>query len=1755
MKKIFSILILAVATILSASATQVVKVVYSGNYQSITFRTNNVSATRIYYARSTNASPSFNYNVTPTNSGNYSTFSISSTTQKTIQIQLDDAVTFFEISANQTNATSVTLSSATNLASVCLKGCTSLTTLTLGTMSALTDIDVSNTSAAVANAITAANCPNLENLNVANCGLTSLGYTGTGLYSLDITGNSITTLNVSSYSKLDMLRCESNTMTSLTLPSSVTTVSAQSNNLTGVTGYGEPLAILDVASNNISSLTVSDAVNLTDLDISSNHLTFRSFPSATYKPARMRYTGNDGKYDLSGQMRAAFGSYSYPLVSMLPNYAARNETTYTLDMTDCRLDGNGEQNVVPVINSYNGTTDTPLALSSSDVDGNDYAKSNDGNYYGFMKQQSRVRFSFTDATYPGLTLYSNEFTVPNGVKGTLQIVDEDGTELYTINNAVFSDAIDGLPADARRDYTQYTYPETPATAGQTWRITAGPSADAPFAWANIYEEAVWYYLGLKDKYVTAGEQLYELGGAPAYNGHKLKDTYDTSDNNYQWAFVGNQYTGFKIYNKGRGSGQTLQDYSGYWAPTTDGLFPVMKSGESLTWIVRTNSSGTGFSLENKSGGTDNVNGGVSAPCFLNDYEGRGAMNYWITSVYDAQNDAGSLFNVIKASEPEIADIKIIYGDNDETTYGSWDSGSKVTWTSNDASGMAGMTLTKSAGSFGNYNSITGYKDLYYYLGSGTATLTLTAPEGYVITGYSAKLRQGQNKAASYTVTTADGQSFSPAFALAINNCTDMTVSGLSTNSTDITISNTDNSCVLDFLNFVVSVSLAPPSDVKICYGENLNTYYGSWSGSTWTSNDDSGMAGLTLAKSGGSFYNYSNVTGYKDMSYYTGGTETLTLTAPTGYVITGYSAKLRQANGSESSYTLTTAGGETFTPPVATAIGGYMDMVVSDVNTNSTTLTIANSNASNVMGFVNFVVQLAREGREEISIYWNVRDSEGNTKLTVTKKYPSNSTIDAYPDELTAYNNRFVSYPTLTPFTAVTQRRNVTYTWTGPFQISTTGDEHHYNLKMRNARYLSSDTNSDGVLSMPDTAPATTDDGYRWMFFGDPFNGFTIRCYAKGSQELAAANGTDTNGTSWPTFASEGQGTKWIVTSATRSGYTEPFSISPANTSGVYWNQYSYWIGGTLSYGLKYWTQDGTGDAGACIEAVELPDPSAVYITWNILDAAGVIRTTIVEAYSKDATVSEYPASMTAYEDRFVEYPTLTSFTADRSKSVDVTYSWTGPFQLTTDTDNPHLYFFKSARYRYYAYAPNSSTGQAKQASMTKNAVTPRSRWFFTGDPFNGIEIRPYVYPETGLINNTLSTTPTKYIPKANPGITTDYWNTALPSAAISFLIPGTSNCLSEELGTWSAASVGTDKGLNFVVEDGSDLSMLVGTGYYRVRCMGDGLTSKYWKLDEQGGEMKLWNDGDSTDMSSVFRVEEQINSSNNMPTYNIAGFYNGEAWYLDNTRTSYSQQFTATQTPENYMPAEIIYNSKSGETPFFAIKLSNQESYSGYSYANTNGNTTQVVTYNYTSGTADGSAWTFESVELPSRAVENTYYTTAYLPFDYTLPEGVTAYTITISGTGAAVPHELTGGVPAGTGVLLVGDGISDMPIEYKGYSLTSDDESNVSGNALRGTYEAIATPANTYVFSGKNGKPGFYKYSGATLSAYKAYLPSTNSNARGFELNFDDDGNLTGITVIEEEGGDTSNGAIFDLQGRRVAQPQKGGIYIINGKKVYVR
>ena len=68
-----------------------------------------------------------------------------------------------------------------------------------------------------------------------------------------------------------------------------------------------------------------------------------------------------------------------------------------------------------------------------------------------------------------------------------------------------------------------------------------------------------------------------------------------------------------------------------------------------------------------------------------------------------------------------------------------------------------------------------------------------------------------------------------------------------------------------------------------------------------------------------------------------------------------------------------------------------------------------------------------------------------------------------------------------------------------------------------------------------------------------------------------------------------------------------------------------------------------------------------------------------------------------------------------------------------------------------------------------------------------------------------------------------------------------------------------------------------------------------------------------------------------------------------------------------------------------------------------------------------------------------------------------------------------------------------------------------------------------------------------------------SLKRNNNGAAINFYVDGismtgDITGIADVRGKMEDVRS-VVYDLQGRKVVTPQKRGIYIINGKKVFVR
>ena len=170
----------------------------------------------------------------------------------------------------------------------------------------------------------------------------------------------------------------------------------------------------------------------------------------------------------------------------------------------------------------------------------------------------------------------------------------------------------------------------------------------------------------------------------------------------------------------------------------------------------------------------------------------------------------------------------------------------------------------------------------------------------------------------------------------------------------------------------------------------------------------------------------------------------------------------------------------------------------------------------------------------------------------------------------------------------------------------------------------------------------------------------------------------------------------------------------------------------------------------------------------------------------------------------------------------------------------------------------------------------------------------------------------------------------------------------------------------------------------------------------------------------------------------------------------------------------------------------------------------------------------------------------------DFSGVEGLEAYVITGYESDPVLSLERVSDAPANVGVILKGDaGNYSIPV-----IASSDNGDATTGNKLVGVTASETLPAKEgYVLmNGANGV-GFYKNNNDfTLGANTAYLPADFADglAREFFL-FEDDGTTTGIADVRSKMSDV-RGDVFDLQGRKVAQPAKG-LYIVNGKKVVIK
>ena len=188
-----------------------------------------------------------------------------------------------------------------------------------------------------------------------------------------------------------------------------------------------------------------------------------------------------------------------------------------------------------------------------------------------------------------------------------------------------------------------------------------------------------------------------------------------------------------------------------------------------------------------------------------------------------------------------------------------------------------------------------------------------------------------------------------------------------------------------------------------------------------------------------------------------------------------------------------------------------------------------------------------------------------------------------------------------------------------------------------------------------------------------------------------------------------------------------------------------------------------------------------------------------------------------------------------------------------------------------------------------------------------------------------------------------------------------------------------------------------------------------------------------------------------------------------------------------------------------------------------------------------------YKETKAISAAGWATYCSPYALDFSSAIDNLDAAYIVTGGANGVLTKTEVTGTVPANTGLLLKGNGECAIPVVA---SSTTD----VSDNILTGVTTATKIDAEAGWVLMDSPSLGFYKNTNAfTVGANTAYIPTSKlsdpTTARKYFSLFADE--TTGIANVSENVDDDT---FVDLSGRRVAQPTKG-LYIVNGKKVLVK
>lgn len=326
---------------------------------------------------------------------------------------------------------------------------------------------------------------------------------------------------------------------------------------------------------------------------------------------------------------------------------------------------------------------------------------------------------------------------------------------------------------------------------------------------------------------------------------------------------------------------------------------------------------------------------------------------------------------------------------------------------------------------------------------------------------------------------------------------------------------------------------------------------------------------------------------------------------------------------------------------------------------------------------------------------------------------------------------------------------------------------------------------------------------------------------------------------------------------------------------------------------------------------------------------------------------------------------------------------------------------------------------------------------------------------------------------------------------------------------------------------------------------------NKYMAAESSNAQMTMVNNADP---STIFIVCAG-NAINNQTAYKLLSYNTG--YYTKETRVNGALFADANSV--------LMKTSEGNNSGYYTLYTDYSEG-AKYIYDN---NTVVDRNGTYKANNCD---WTIEEVTWLPIPVSSTYkFGTFFSPVDIALTDTyyekdarMKFYTGRLDDEGYVVLDKVNDNIPANTPYVI--ESTSESGYENGCQYLKIADSApaiQASNYDLRGGLETIATPTDqgtiytlqaawdeTADNHNSANNVAFRIYNGTNILGCRAYLPVSGTQpVKGLRFN---EGTTTRIESLEA--GQTHEIEVYDLSGRRVERAGKG-LYIINGKKVYIK